>query len=220
MAACCGRRAGSTPAASCSRRCSRPAVYRYNSGALGNATVYGGELKGQVLPGWGFKRGRFELKLFAGPDLETHRLLPDDPSNSLRGTSVGLALATELWNEPTPTTMLAADASLSTIGPNYAARIAAGWQAFDQFYVGPEIAGVRRRRLPPVPRRRARHQPEDGELRMVGGGRLGDRHRQARQPLCAAGILGQRQSNPSVRRKRVTAMVMATSISTISAAAS
>jgi Cellulose biosynthesis protein BcsS len=113
-------------------------AYRYNSGALGNLTVYGGELKGQVLPGWGFKRGHFELKLFAGLDLEGHRLWPDDPSNDLRGTSVGLALAAELWNEPTANTMLAADASFSTVGSNYAGRIAFGWRAFDQFYAGPE----------------------------------------------------------------------------------
>jgi hypothetical protein len=113
-------------------------VYRYNSGALGNVTVYGGELKGQVLPGWAFKRGRFELKLFAGLDVETHRLWPDDPTNGLRGTSVGAALAAELWHEPTIDTMIAADASLTSIGPNYAARIGLGWRAFEQFYIGPE----------------------------------------------------------------------------------
>ncbi len=114
-------------------------AYRYNSGALGNVTVYGGELKGRVLPGWGFTRGRFELKLFAGLDLEAHRLWPDDPSNDLRGTSVGLALAMQLWKEPTVDTMLAADASFSTIGPNYAARVAFGWRAFDLLYAGPEL---------------------------------------------------------------------------------
>lgn len=113
-------------------------AYRYNSGALGGETVYGGELKGRLLPGWGFKRGRFELKLFAGPDLEMHKLWPNDPSNDLRGTRFGLALAMELWDEPSATTMLAADASFSTVGPNYAARIAFGWRAFEQFYVGPE----------------------------------------------------------------------------------
>lgn len=113
-------------------------LYRYNSEALGNLTVYGLELKGQVLPGWGFKRGAFELKLFAGPDVESHRLLPDDPTNSLRGTSFGLALAAELWDQPTTNTMLAADASFSTVGVNYAARVAFGWRAFYQFYVGPE----------------------------------------------------------------------------------
>jgi hypothetical protein len=111
-------------------------AYSYNSGALG--TVYGGELKGQVLPGWGFKHRRFELKAFAGLDVETHRLWPDDPNNNLRGTSLGLALAMELWHEPTTNTMIAADASLTTIGPNYAARIATGWRAFEQFYIGPE----------------------------------------------------------------------------------
>ena len=114
-------------------------IYRYTSGALDNATVYGGELKGQLLPGWCFKRGHFELKLFAGPDLEWHGLRPDDPTNELRGTSLGLALATEVWIEPTPDTMLAADASLSTVGPNYAARIATGLHLFGQFYVGPEM---------------------------------------------------------------------------------
>lgn len=113
-------------------------AYRYNSGALGGETVYGGELKGQVLPGWFFKYGRSELKLFAGLDLEAHRLWPDDPGNKLRGTSVGLALAMEFWKEPAANTMLAADASFSTVGSNYAARIAFGWQAFDLFYVGPE----------------------------------------------------------------------------------
>ena len=113
-------------------------VYRYTSGALDDATVYGGELKGQVLPGWAFKRGRFELKLFAGLDVETHRLWPDDPSNSLRGTSLGLALATELWHEPTVDTMIAANASLTSIGPSYAGRIGFGWRAFAQFYIGPE----------------------------------------------------------------------------------
>lgn len=113
-------------------------AYRYNSGALGNVTVYGGELKAQVLPGWAFKRGRFELKLFAGLDVETHLLWPDDPTNSLRGTTLGLALAAELWHEPTINTMIAADASLTTTGPNYAGRIGFGWLAFEQFYIGPE----------------------------------------------------------------------------------
>ena len=36
-------------------------------------------------------------------------------------------------------TMLAADASVSTVGPSYNARLAAGWRAFDAFYLGPEV---------------------------------------------------------------------------------
>ena len=34
--------------------------------------------------------------------------------------------------------MLAADGALSSIGGNYAARLAVGWRLFEQFYGGPE----------------------------------------------------------------------------------
>lgn len=63
---------------------------------------------------------------------------PDDPSNRLRGNSIGIRTAVDLWYEPTATTMLAADASVSSILTNNSARLAFGWRAFDAFYVGPE----------------------------------------------------------------------------------
>jgi len=113
-------------------------IYRYNSGALGNAQVYGYELVGQMLPGWRFKRDTLEVKVFAGLDVESHRLFPDDPSSRLRGGDVGLRAVVDLWYEPTPQTMLAADGSISTIITSYSARIAYGWRAFDLLYVGPE----------------------------------------------------------------------------------
>jgi hypothetical protein len=112
--------------------------YRYISGALGNAEVDGRELAAQLLGGWRFIRGKTELKLFAGLDLQNHRLSPDDPSSSLRGGDVGVRIAFELWNEPSPQTMLAADGSLSSIGTNYSLRAAAGWRINDLFYIGPE----------------------------------------------------------------------------------
>ena len=49
-----------------------------------------------------------------------------------------LHFAGELWGEPTPTTMGAADGSLSSIGANYAAHLALGWRMFDRFYGGAE----------------------------------------------------------------------------------
>ncbi len=113
-------------------------LYRYNSGALGDVQVTGRELVAQVLPGWRFKRERLEVKVFAGLDLEDHRLVPDDPSSRLRGSDVGARAAVDIWYEPTPATMLAADGSISTIITNYSARIAYGWHAFDLFYLGPE----------------------------------------------------------------------------------
>ena len=43
-----------------------------------------------------------------------------------------------LWFEPTPATMLAADASLTSIAAGYSVRAAYGWRLRDWFYLGPE----------------------------------------------------------------------------------
>jgi len=113
-------------------------IYRYRAGDLDDETVIGLEVLGQVAPGWQIKRNHFEAKFFFGPELATHRLWPDDPGNNLRGRSFGLRFAAELWDEPTPQSMIAADASLSSIGDSLSARIAVGWWMLDQFYFGPE----------------------------------------------------------------------------------
>jgi len=112
-------------------------LYRYWSGALGTE-VTGRELAAQLLPGWRFKRDGLEVKFFAGLDLQDHRLSPDDPSSRLRGGSTGARAAIDVWYEPTPSTMLAADGSVSTIIRSYSARLAYGWRLFDRFYLGPE----------------------------------------------------------------------------------
>jgi hypothetical protein len=118
-------------------------VYRYNAGDLGGQQVIGVESVGQVPPGWRIKRGNLEAKFFFGLDLEQHWLSPDDPGNRLRGTAFGLRVATELWYEPTPETMIAGDLSLSTIATSDSARLAFGWHVLDDFlggfYVGPEV---------------------------------------------------------------------------------
>ena len=114
-------------------------LYRYNAGSLGGQQVIGAEWLAQVLPGFRVTHEHFEAKVFLGPEYEYHRLWPDDPDNSLRGRAFGLRFAVDLWDEPTPATMLAGDFSLSTVGPNYSARGAFGWQVLDkQFYAGPE----------------------------------------------------------------------------------
>jgi Cellulose biosynthesis protein BcsS len=112
--------------------------YRYNSGDFGNVQVTGSEMTAQLLPGWRFKGDRLEVKVFMGLDVESHRLSPDDPSNQLRGQSVGMRMAADFWYEPTLTTMVAADGSLGSIVTSHSARLAYGWRMFDQFYVGPE----------------------------------------------------------------------------------
>lgn len=116
--------------------------YRYRSGTLGQE-VNGEQIVGFALPGWRFRNGDTFFTLFAGLDVQRHRLQPDDPGNPLRGTHAGLRVAAELWMQPTPHTMFAADASVSSVGPSYAARAAFGWQVFGRFYLGPEIQAFR-----------------------------------------------------------------------------
>jgi len=113
-------------------------VYRYTSGALGNADVRGEQLAAAILPGWRLVANGAAVTFFLGFDVQNHRLSPNDPSASLRGDHLGARAGAELWYEPTPTTMIEADASYSTIGSSYNARLAGGVRVFDSFYAGPD----------------------------------------------------------------------------------
>jgi hypothetical protein len=132
-------------------------IYRYTSGGLGGLTVIGVETLAQVLPGFRIKRGNAEFKFFFGPELQWHRLWPDDPDSRLRGREFGLRMAAELWYEPTPNGLIAGDAALSTVATSHSARLAFGWRVAEEMltdgvYVGPETQyfhsdGYRHRRL-------------------------------------------------------------------------
>jgi len=121
-------------------------LYRYSGGSaagdppgsLAGWQIVGAETALMVMPGWRVKRGDLEVKVFFGPDIENHRLWPDDPANRLRGRAFGLRFATEIWYEPSATTMLAGDAALSSIATQRSLRLAFGWRMLDQFYFGPE----------------------------------------------------------------------------------
>jgi hypothetical protein len=71
-------------------------------------------------------------------DIRDYRLLPDDPSSGLRGRYSGASGAINVWYEPTPASMVSADASFSAIGKNTSVRGAFGWRFLDAFYLGPE----------------------------------------------------------------------------------
>src|SRR5690348_10112016 len=119
-------------------------AYRYNAGDLGGEQVIGAEGAAQILPGFRIKRHGVEAKIFFGLDVERHKLWPDDPGNRLQGTDVGVRFAAEFWTEPTDSTMIAADVSLSSIATSNSARLAYGWRVCedvfeDGFYVGPEL---------------------------------------------------------------------------------
>ena len=145
-------------------------IYHYISGALGNVEVQGGELAGAILPGWRFVRDGFAVTVFLGYDFQQHRLTPDDPSAGLRGSYIGARTGFDLWYQPTATTMVAADASLSTVGPSYNVRLATGLRALRRLLCWPGGAGLRRRRqLPPVPRRPSRHRLRTGDFEWSAG---------------------------------------------------
>lgn len=114
-------------------------TYDYLSGALGGARVNGREFTARLMPGWRFKAGTTEVKIFAGLDLQHHDLDRNDPGSDLNGGDAGLRAAFEFWSEPIAETMLAIDGSASTIGEGYALRAATGWRVAKRFYFGPEI---------------------------------------------------------------------------------
>jgi hypothetical protein len=116
-------------------------AYLYRSGALDDATVIGSQLTGFALAGRRFVSGKTFVTVLGGLDLQHHVTWPYDPGSDLNGTHAGLRVAVEFWHEPDVTTMIAGDASVSSIGPSYAARTAIGWRVADAFYLGPEVAG-------------------------------------------------------------------------------
>ncbi|MBI5129034.1 MAG: cellulose biosynthesis protein BcsS [Rhodopseudomonas palustris] len=96
-----------------------------------------------LTPGWRFKHGEFELKLFAGLDFESHNLTPDDVQAKWRGPHTGLRVAAEAWVQPLPELMLATSYYATTIASGYGFRAAAGWRWIDAFWLGPEFSGSR-----------------------------------------------------------------------------
>jgi hypothetical protein len=90
--------------------------------------------------GWRFKQGDFEIRLFAGPELEQRLAASDVPAAKLSAPRIGARVAAELWWEPAPDWMLESALSAATNDRAYSARAAAGWRLFDQFWTGPEVA--------------------------------------------------------------------------------
>src|SRR5262249_40015066 len=113
-------------------------VYSYISSTLDDSTVLSRQYSVTAMYGWRIKRPNYQLTVFAGFDLQDFKSYPFDPNAHLIGRYLGPRAAFELWYEPSPTMMLAADGSVSAISAGDYARIAYGWRLFDKFYFGPE----------------------------------------------------------------------------------
>lgn len=114
-------------------------TYRYRAG---DTLVTGRQFVASVLPGWRFVRNKFELSVFAGLDLQHHRLSLDDSGNRLRGGHAGSRAGAELWWEPTDASMASLVIFGSTVGASYWTRGAVGWRVLDALYLGPEVSAL------------------------------------------------------------------------------
>lgn len=108
--------------------------YRSNGQPIRGMHAFDSLMAGYRLSGTGF-----EARLFLGLDVQNHWLSRADPANALRGFHTGARVNGELWWEPLHATMISSSFSVSSIGPNYNLRGAAGWKLFDSFYIGPEV---------------------------------------------------------------------------------
>jgi hypothetical protein len=97
-------------------------------------------IRAAPLAGWRLSQDTLELKVFAGPELESRVRTPDIPTAAYRGTHIGARVASELWWEPMPEMMLTSAFSASTNATSYSARAAAGWRVLDRYWAGPEIS--------------------------------------------------------------------------------
>jgi len=116
-------------------------TYRYQSGALATE-VDGREYLGSAMAGWRFKYDGLVATVYAGPDFQDHKLTPDDPGGRLRGRYFGARGGLDLWYEPSPGLMAAANTSVTTAGSEYSLRGALGWRLLDRLYVGPEAEAL------------------------------------------------------------------------------
>jgi hypothetical protein len=95
--------------------------------------------RGSLAPGWRLSEGSFEVKLFAGLELENRTLMPALPAPASSNTHIGARVVAETWWEPGPEIMLASSLSATTNANAWSVRGAAGWRAFEQVWGGPEI---------------------------------------------------------------------------------
>ncbi len=116
--------------------------YTYPSSGLGE-DVRGTLLSASALPGWRVTRDGLVINVYAGPIVQDYRLTPYDPGSLLRGQYAGGQVATDLWYQPNPLTMIALDGSLASIEFIGSARAAVGWRISpESFFVGPETQAL------------------------------------------------------------------------------
>ena len=71
---------------------------------------------GEVMAGYQLGLGALTLKAFAGAELESNTLLPNDPANPVNGVATGAKLAVETWLDLGPNGWAALDGAWGSAG--------------------------------------------------------------------------------------------------------
>jgi hypothetical protein len=113
--------------------------YEYNSTPDREARFWSGDL----LVGWSNVMPNGAYTLSVGVNGQNHRISPFDPTNSVRGSEVGVKVQGDFWVNPSPVTLLTGLASYSTAFDTYYALLRAGYDFQGQrVYVGPEVVAL------------------------------------------------------------------------------
>ncbi|SFM78262.1 cellulose biosynthesis protein BcsS [Methylobacterium pseudosasicola] len=112
-------------------------VYSY-PGSTSGRTVRGQQEEGTAMFGYEWIWKQAALAGYVGFNVRSNELSVLDPNNPVAGTGVGAKFAADLYLNPTLETLVAANASYSTLFHAYYVRVKAGFAVADGVFVGPE----------------------------------------------------------------------------------
>lgn len=112
-------------------------AYRYPAGGESIRGVYS---SGDLLGGYAFEGNNYEINLLAGGAAENDMLSAFDSSNPVNGTAVGPKVRSDIWINPTPKSVVYAEAEYTTAFQTYYTSAKYGYDVFNKgFFVGPEV---------------------------------------------------------------------------------
>ncbi|KAB2849432.1 MAG: cellulose biosynthesis protein BcsS [Hyphomicrobiaceae bacterium] len=116
--------------------------YEYDTSAVPGGVVDGDGWQGDVM--LGYKKGfnHSYAAIFAGVDVQNHRLTPDDPANPVRGTEVGFKIGLDYETLMGLPFYFGANGIYSTAFNTYWARVRAGLPVGHNIIIGPEALAL------------------------------------------------------------------------------
>ncbi|KAB1073779.1 cellulose biosynthesis protein BcsS [Methylobacterium planeticum] len=112
-------------------------TYSY-PGATAGTRVRGEQEEGTVLTGYEWIWDQAAIAGYVGFNVRHNELSILDPRNPVVGTGIGAKVAADIYLNPTLNTLVAANASYSTLFNAYYVRAKLGFMVADGVFVGPE----------------------------------------------------------------------------------